>query len=91
MSVFPLIAYLYPISGDCHCCIYSNPDIPRIHTWLEPFSQSRKVSLSTEQLQAVETAAYSKIMVITGGPGVGKTFCTRTIVSLWNLWVNQSA
>ncbi|MBE9215036.1 ATP-dependent RecD-like DNA helicase [Plectonema cf. radiosum LEGE 06105] len=60
-----------------------NPDIPRVSTWLERFSQSRKVSLSPEQQQAVETAAYSKIMVITGGPGVGKTFCTRTIVSLW--------
>ncbi|MBW4595523.1 MAG: ATP-dependent RecD-like DNA helicase [Brasilonema angustatum HA4187-MV1] len=60
-----------------------NPDIPRVRTWLERFSISRKVSLSSEQQQAVETAAYSKVMVITGGPGVGKTFCTRTIVELW--------
>ena len=60
-----------------------HPDIPRVRTWLERFSISRKVSLSGEQQQAVETAAYSKVMVITGGPGVGKTFCTRTIVELW--------
>ncbi len=60
-----------------------NPDIPRVTTWLERFSQSRRVSLSPEQREAVETAAYSKITVITGGPGVGKTFCTSTIVSLW--------
>ncbi|MEA5554319.1 AAA family ATPase, partial [Anabaena cylindrica UHCC 0172] len=28
-------------------------------------------------------AAYSPIMILTGGPGVGKTFTTHTIVSLW--------
>jgi exodeoxyribonuclease V alpha subunit len=61
----------------------TNPDIQRVRTWLQRFSQSRRVSLSPEQQQAVETAAYSKITVITGGPGVGKTFCTSTIVSLW--------
>ncbi len=60
-----------------------NPDIPRVRAWLERFSSSRKVSLSPEQQQAVEVAAYSKLTVITGGPGVGKTFCTSTIVSLW--------
>ncbi|WDD36034.1 ATP-dependent RecD-like DNA helicase (plasmid) [Nostoc sp. UHCC 0926] len=63
----------YPISSD----------IPRVRAWLERFSSSRKVSLSPEQQQAVETAAYSRFTVITGGPGVGKTFCTSTIVSLW--------
>jgi exodeoxyribonuclease V alpha subunit len=63
----------YPISSD----------IPRVRTWLERFSYAVKVSLSPEQQQAVETAAYSRFTVITGGPGVGKTFCTSTIVSLW--------
>lgn len=63
----------YPISSD----------IPRVRAWLERFSSSRQVSLSPEQQQAVETAAYSRFTVITGGPGVGKTFCTSTIVSLW--------
>ncbi|MFL9458285.1 AAA family ATPase [Tolypothrix bouteillei VB521301_2] len=28
-------------------------------------------------------AAYSKVTILTGGPGCGKTFCTRTIVELW--------
>lgn len=63
----------YPISSD----------IPRVRAWLERFSSSRQVSLSPEQQQAVEMAAYSRFTVITGGPGVGKTFCTSTIVSLW--------
>ncbi|MHC5722560.1 MAG: SF1B family DNA helicase RecD2 [Nostoc sp.] len=60
-----------------------NPDIPRVRAWLERFSHAVKVSLSPEQQQAVEMAAYSRFTVITGGPGVGKTFCTSTIVSLW--------
>ncbi|MEH1881214.1 SF1B family DNA helicase RecD2 [Nostoc sp.] len=63
----------YPISSD----------IPRVCAWLERFSSSCQVSLSPEQQEAVETAAYSRFTVITGGPGVGKTFCTSTIVSLW--------
>ncbi|MEA5567509.1 ATP-dependent RecD-like DNA helicase [Anabaena sp. UHCC 0399] len=58
-------------------------DIPRVCAWLERFSSSRQVALSPEQQQAVEVAAYSRFTVITGGPGVGKTFTTHTIVSLW--------
>ncbi|NJO62610.1 MAG: ATP-dependent RecD-like DNA helicase [Richelia sp. RM2_1_2] len=58
-------------------------DIPRVRSWLERFTRSRRVGLSPEQQEAVEIAAYSKVTVITGGPGTGKTFCTRTIVELW--------
>lgn len=58
-------------------------DIPRVRAWLERFMSSRKIQLSPQQQQAVETAAYSPVMVLTGGPGVGKTFTTHTIVSLW--------
>ncbi|MBD2505247.1 SF1B family DNA helicase RecD2 [Anabaena azotica] len=58
-------------------------DIPRVRAWLDRFMSSRKIQLSPQQQQAVETAAYSPVMVLTGGPGVGKTFTTHTIVSLW--------
>ncbi|MBD2302851.1 ATP-dependent RecD-like DNA helicase [Nostoc sp. FACHB-190] len=58
-------------------------DIPRVHAWIERFMVSRKIQLSPQQQQAVEKAAYSPVMVLTGGPGVGKTFTTHTIVSLW--------
>jgi exodeoxyribonuclease V alpha subunit len=60
-----------------------NPDIPRVRSWIARFTQSRKIELSAQQQQAVEVAAYSKIMILTGGPGCGKTFATRTIVELW--------
>jgi exodeoxyribonuclease V alpha subunit len=28
-------------------------------------------------------AATERVMILTGGPGYGKTFCTRTIVAMW--------
>ncbi|MDZ4878995.1 MAG: ATP-dependent RecD-like DNA helicase [Chroococcidiopsis cubana SAG 39.79] len=28
-------------------------------------------------------AASQRVLILTGGPGTGKTFCTRTIVALW--------
>ena len=31
----------------------------------------------------METAANQKVMILTGGPGTGKTFAVRTIVTLW--------
>ncbi|BCL39841.1 ATP-dependent RecD-like DNA helicase [Nostoc sp. MS1] len=58
-------------------------DIPRVRAWLDRFMSSRKIELSPQQQKAVEMAAYSPVMVLTGGPGVGKTFTTHTIVSLW--------
>jgi exodeoxyribonuclease V alpha subunit len=60
-----------------------NPDIERVCTWIQRFTASRKIQLSEQQQEAVETAAYSRVMILTGGPGCGKTFVTRTIVELW--------
>ncbi|MEA5573459.1 ATP-dependent RecD-like DNA helicase [Calothrix sp. UHCC 0171] len=60
-----------------------SPDIERVRTWLTRFTESRKVELSPQQQEAVEMAAYSKVAVLTGGPGTGKTFSVRAIVQLW--------
>jgi exodeoxyribonuclease V alpha subunit len=58
-------------------------DLPRVGNWIERFTQSRGIVLSPQQQQALEMAARSRVMVLTGGPGTGKTFCVRTIVALW--------
>jgi exodeoxyribonuclease V alpha subunit len=58
-------------------------DLPRVQNWIERFTQSRGIELSAQQQQAVEMAACSRVMILTGGPGCGKTFTTHTIVSLW--------
>jgi exodeoxyribonuclease V alpha subunit len=58
-------------------------DLPRVRNWIDRFTASRKIELSVEQQRAVEMAASESVMILTGGPGCGKTFCTRTIVAMW--------
>jgi exodeoxyribonuclease V alpha subunit len=58
-------------------------DLPRVQRWIDRFTETTGLQLSTQQRQAVEMAATHRILVLTGGPGTGKTFCTRTIVALW--------
>ena len=57
--------------------------LPRVRRWLERYTEQRAITLSQEQRHAVELAATSRLLVLTGGPGCGKTFTTRTIVDLW--------
>jgi len=58
-------------------------DIDRVRNWIERYTQSKGISLSEQQQKAVEMSACSKVMILTGGPGTGKTFCVSTIVALW--------
>lgn len=60
-----------------------NPDIERVRAWTLRYTASRKIQLSEQQQQAVEVAAYSRVTILTGGPGTGKSFTVGTIVSLW--------
>ena len=41
------------------------------------------IKLSEGQRAAIRMAATAPVMVLTGGPGCGKTFATATIVKLW--------
>ncbi|MEW6497225.1 MAG: AAA family ATPase, partial [Cyanobacteriota bacterium] len=58
-------------------------DLPRVRNWISRFTASRGIELSPQQHQAVEMAVSSRVMILTGGPGCGKTFTTHSIVSLW--------
>ncbi|MDJ0596100.1 MAG: ATP-dependent RecD-like DNA helicase [Pleurocapsa sp. MO_226.B13] len=58
-------------------------DGDRVKNWINRFTTANRIQLSPQQFQAVETAAREKVMILTGGPGTGKTFVTRTIVTLW--------
>jgi len=58
-------------------------DLERVGRWIDRFTERRNITLSAEQRRAVELAASSRLLVLTGGPGCGKTFTTRTIVALW--------
>ncbi|MFM7424243.1 MAG: ATP-dependent RecD-like DNA helicase, partial [Elainella sp.] len=58
-------------------------DLPRVQRWIDRFVATTGMQLSAQQRQAVEMASSQRVLVLTGGPGTGKTFCTRTIVALW--------
>jgi exodeoxyribonuclease V alpha subunit len=58
-------------------------DLAKVERWIDRYTQKRDISLSEAQRHAVTLAASSRMLVLTGGPGTGKTFTTRTIVALW--------
>jgi len=58
-------------------------DVPRVERWIDGYTHKQGISLSQEQRRAVILAASSRLLVLTGGPGCGKTFTTKTIVALW--------
>lgn len=58
-------------------------DLPRVQRWIERFTEKTGLPLSQQQRQAVEMAASQRVLILTGGPGTGKSFSTRAIVALW--------
>jgi len=58
-------------------------DSARVSAWIDRYTAATGMQLSPQQRQAGEMAASEHVLIITGGPGVGKTFVTRTIVALW--------
>ncbi len=60
-----------------------NVDMDRVHSWIDRYAAHQNTTLSIQQRQAVEMAASSSVLILTGGPGTGKTTTTRTIVALW--------
>jgi exodeoxyribonuclease V alpha subunit len=54
-----------------------------VQRWIDRFVKKTGLALSEQQRQAVEMAASQRVLILTGGPGCGKTFTTRTIVALW--------
>ncbi len=57
------------------------PDI-KLDRALEWFEQQNNIALAPAQRDAIKAALTSKLTVITGGPGVGKTTITRGIVEI---------
>ena len=54
-------------------------DVPRALTWYE---KQERIELAPEQRHALERALGAKVLVLTGGPGTGKTTLVRGIVSI---------
>ena len=49
-------------------------DLPRVERWIDGYTQKQGISLSQEQRRAVILSASSRLLVLTGGPGCGKTY-----------------
>ncbi|MBI4277701.1 MAG: AAA family ATPase, partial [Armatimonadetes bacterium] len=58
-------------------------DPSRVSTWIDRYAAHTGVQLSPEQREAVMLGAASRVLVITGGPGTGKTTTVRTLVKLF--------
>ena len=54
----------------------------RIKIWVEKYCEKHKVQLSDEQRRAVCGIAGYSFSILTGGPGCGKTTCTKVLVEL---------
>ncbi|HZS03446.1 MAG TPA: ATP-dependent RecD-like DNA helicase [Blastocatellia bacterium] len=59
-------------------------DAKRVDTWLDRFIETKGIQLSDEQRAAIRLAAGSRVMVLTGGPGCGKTTALRALVALFH-------
>jgi exodeoxyribonuclease V alpha subunit len=50
---------------------------------MEAFETQAKLKLASAQREAIEAAARYKLLIITGGPGVGKTTIVRALLSVY--------
>jgi exodeoxyribonuclease V alpha subunit len=54
-------------------------DVDRAIAW---FEERRKITLAPEQREAIRRAVTSKVLVVTGGPGTGKTTLVNGIIQI---------
>ena len=56
-------------------------DADKATVWVQ---EKLSISLADKQIQAIKAAAQSKVLVITGGPGTGKTTIIRAILTIFS-------
>ena len=60
-------------------------DFNQVEMYVEEFCRNSNLVLSSEQEQAVKEALTSKVFILTGGPGVGKTTTANAIISVFKM------
>lgn len=58
-------------------------DLAKLNEIVLGIQQERRLKYDQVQLEAIKTACSSKIMVLTGGPGTGKTTTTLAIIQVF--------
>jgi len=56
-------------------------DVEKAIVWVE---RTHAIRLSEEQRQTIRVAAEAKVMVVTGGPGTGKTTVIKSLISIFD-------
>ena len=57
--------------------------ISKIENMLEKFEDESKLTLSEKQKQAIKAINDDNVVIITGGPGTGKTTIIKTIIDIY--------
>jgi len=57
-------------------------DAERVRTWVSKYCKKHDIALSDEQTAAVCGVPAEPFSILTGGPGCGKTTCTKVLVQL---------
>ncbi len=61
--------------------LYPPDDLPKV---LKRIQKDHQITYSTQQAEAVSLAASRQVMLLTGGPGTGKTTCLRGVLALFD-------
>lgn len=71
------------------CDMIKKPPVKEIEEWeidlaISELEEEEKCSFTTEQIEAVTNSLKSRLSVITGGPGRGKTTIIKAIMRAWD-------
>ena len=58
---------------------------PKLDKWLEAIEEENTISYNEKQKEAIKSALTDNVLVITGGPGTGKTTIIKAIVLLYQI------
>ncbi len=59
------------------------PGAPQLADWIDHIEQKNNIKYETQQRLAIATAAKKGLLVLTGGPGTGKTTTIKGIINIF--------
>lgn len=59
------------------------PSAPQLADWIDYIEQQNNIKYETQQRLAIATAAKKGLLVLTGGPGTGKTTAIKGIIKIF--------
>ncbi len=77
-------AEVYTVQSLKNRCARTFPAPKELEAWVSDISQNSGISYSVQQLQAITAAAQSGLLMITGGPGTGKTTLVNGVLALYD-------